>query len=357
MRDFTGLLKEFIVRTLSGFIKDKDKRKHFRAKYMGIKKGKTHSPFIINEHYGKIYYPHYSKAAPQSSCAYELYNKDGLPVKTFFLRDVNHSNCPCNHQSKYFIFDRFNFGLDTHFYTHSSMLETMGNPLKKYGMFMEPESLVPEDYMIFDNNKGLEKDFDLIFTFSEKFLDKFDNARFFSFCARPWCSLKDENGKFPENFLELKTKNISILSSDKTMCHLHRYRLDLARKYKYSNIIDTYGTFDGGNPVNVAETLKNYRYSIIVENNIEAYWFTEKILNCFSMLTVPIYLGATKIDKFFNPDGIITITEKSDIDKVLKNCTEEDYISRLEAIKDNYYRALKYENPYDFLYEQYLKTE
>ena len=34
------------------------------------------------------------------------------------------------------------------------MLETMGNPDKKYGFLLESKTIVPEDYKIFDKNKG-----------------------------------------------------------------------------------------------------------------------------------------------------------------------------------------------------------
>lgn len=356
MRSFRNLLSGIFARTVSSVIPVKSLRKSVRASLSKTKKGHTHSPYMINDHYGKIYYPHYSKAAWQDPSSYEIYNKDGTPLKTFFLRDVNHSNCPCNHRSKYFIFDRFNFGLDVHFYTHSSMLETMGAPHYRYGMYLEPESLVPDDYKIFDNNKGLEKDFDLIFTFTERFLEKFDNARFFSPCAHYWYEPSEENLTI-EDIIAAKTKNVSIVSSEKTMCDLHKFRLDLARKCRAYGLADAFGTFDGGNYIAIEDTLKNYRFSVAIENNIEPFWFTEKILNCFASMTIPIYLGATKIDKFFNPDGIIKIDTHSDIEKILKNCTAEEYLSRLEAVKDNYNRVLAYKNPLDTLYQQYIKPD
>lgn len=346
------------IRLFSGFVPSKEGRKSFRAKFLKYKKNCTSSPSFKNKVHGKIYYPYYSKSAKQESEEYKIYNKDGQPMRTFFLRDDNMSNCPTWYQSKYFIFDRFNYGLNVHFYSHMAMLEQMGNPTKKYGMYIEPESLVPEDYRIFDNNKGLEKDFDLIFTHTERFLEKFDNARFFSVCARVWHVLEDENGNLPENWLDLKTKNASIVSSDKTLCDLHKFRLELARKCKRENLADTFGTFDGGDFVTIDKSLTNYRYSFAIENEIEGYWFTEKILNCFANMTIPIYLGATHIDKFFNPDGIITISPKDldNVDKILKNCTEEEYLARLSAVKENYYKAMKFRNSNDWLYETYLEN-
>ena len=62
----------------------------------------------------------------------------------------------------------------------------------------------------------------------------------------------------------------------------------------------------------------------------------------------------TQIDKFFNPDGIIRINTKSDIDKVLKMCTKEEYERRLPAVLDNYERVKEYTAPWDYLYLKYI---
>jgi hypothetical protein len=66
-------------------------------------------------------------------------------------------------------------------------------------------------------------------------------------------------------------------------------------------------------------------------------------------------LGATEIEKFFNPEGIILITPKTDIKSILKQCTPEEYQRRLPAIMDNYERAKQYVSPWDYIYEKYLK--
>lgn len=212
-------------------------------------------------------------------------------------------------------------------------------------------------YKIFERNKGLEKDFDLIFTHTERFLDKFENARLLPYCARVWYSLKGENGNLDADWYAHKTKNISIVSSAKKMCKLHHLRIDWAKKCKQNNWADTFGDFDGGKIINIGESLKNYRYSIAIENQIESYWFTEKIVNCFASMTIPIYLGATKINEFFNPDGIIQVAPKDydNLDKIIKMCTKEEYDRRLDAIKENYYKALQFENINDYMYEKYLK--
>ncbi len=301
-----------------------------------------------HKYYGYCYLPNYNHKAPFEEGDSNLYNEFGEKLEVFFIRDKHYRTHPYR-DSRYFMWDRYNFGLKTHFYSHESMLETEGKPDRRYGFLTESPAIVPKSYKLFDKFKGLEKDFDLIFTYSEKILNEVENARFAPFGATLY------NGSFsPENVYQTKTKNVSILSSNKLMCDLHKYRYDLAWKCKNENLADTFGTFDGGKLVGIDDTLRDYRYSICIENLVEPYFFTERLVCALANQTIPIYLGATKVDKFFNPDGIIQINTKSDIDKVLKECTKENYEAKLPAILDNYERVKKYTKPFDYIYENYL---
>ena len=140
------------------------------------------------------------------------------------------------------------------------------------------------------------------------------------------------------------------------MCHLHEVRIVLSQYCKRNNWADTFGTFDGGPICCIDDSLKDYRFSIIIENDVSDYFFTEKLTNCFAAQTIPIYLGARKINEFFNDDGIISISENQldDIESILKSCTVKYYEEHIEAIKDNYQRAYSYRNMYDWLYEHYF---
>lgn len=298
---------------------------------------------------GPLFPPYYNRSILPSNVEPEIYNRYGKKMRTFFLRDFHLAADPTG-QSQYFIWDKFNIGLDVHFYSHQAMLETMGNPKHKFGLLIETEAIVPQDYQIFKQHPDLAKQFDLIFTNSKQILDTVSNARF----APVNCSLYGGSFIAPDGYKH-KTKNTSILSSAKQMCPLHKYRYDLAHQCKQENLCDTFGTFDGGNFINIDETLRNYRFSICIENIQTPYLFTERLITAFANQCIPIYLGATEIDKFFNPDGIITITPETNIRNILKQCTPEEYTKRLPAILDNYERAKKYINPWDYIFENHLK--
>ena len=93
--------------------------------------------YDISTVYGKIYHPIYNLTAPIYGKNPDVYDKDGNKLEYFFLRDIHYANFTRAY-SKYFLWDKFNFNLDIHFYSGKSMLETMGNPLKRYGFFPEP---------------------------------------------------------------------------------------------------------------------------------------------------------------------------------------------------------------------------
>ena len=164
---------------------------------------------------------------------------------------------------------------------------------------------------------------------------------------------------FKQDLFYEKSKNISMLSSNKKLCDLHLKRILTANKLKHNPNVDTFGTFDGGQFVDPYETLRDYRYSIVFENEISPYCFTEKLTNCFATQTIPIYIGASKIGEFFDEDGIIRISENEidNIENIIKQCSEDDYISRKDAIMKNFLAVQKFSNNEDYMYKTYIKNQ
>lgn len=298
------------------------------------------------------------KLSIPSSLEPEIFNNRGNRLRTFFLLDEMYRDQPYSfvygRQPQYIHWDRYNYGLQNHFYTHKYLLENIGKPIKKFGFLIESESIVPHHYNLLLNDRRIASNFNNIFTHSDKLLDTLPNALFLP-GAGVWYGTKNSGGEITMNNFDLKKKNISIVSSNKSLCELHDFRISLSRHYLSSNYVDAFGTFNGGKAIKIAESLTYYRYSIVIENYISDYWFTEKILNCFASMTVPIYLGARKIDSFFNPEGIIKI-DKIDfdyIDKLIIDCNESDYISRKKAIFDNFTRVQNYLCIEDYMYQNY----
>lgn len=281
----------------------------------------------------------------------KIYNAEGHPLETYFIKNRHSRHAPFGHEGKYFFWDRYNYGLDTHFYGPEAMTGTLGKPAVKYGMLTESRTIVPKDYEVFHRNRGLEKDFRYIFTYDDRILNEIENARFYPVAAGIWNSEMRE-GRYRE-----KDRNLSILSSDKVMCVLHRFRLELARLCKREGLADTFGRFDGGGYVEkVDETLNRYRFSMIIENDVSDYYFSERLTSCFAAQTVPVYLGARRIGDFFNTDGMILLgsADLEEAESLIAECTRERYEAMLPAVLDNYERVKEYVNMQDYLYEHYL---
>ncbi len=227
---------------------------------------------------------------------------------------------------------------------------------RNYAMLVEPRSILPQGCeFILANKDGFSKEFSAIFTHDEQILDALPNAKFKA-GASIYCYIANNDPLWwSEDKYQIKSKDISMIVSGKEFTQLHLIRNAVAKYLAGNHRVDIFGKFVNRHIPYVSIALDEYRYNIAIENQQSAYYFTEKILDCFISMTIPIYLGATKIGEFFNKDGIIELKNGDNIDEVLKQCTKEEYESRLEAIKDNYQRALKYLNTSDMLYETYFK--
>ena len=307
------------------------------------------------------YYPIYNARVPLPAAEPEIYNARGERIHMCFFRDFHSSHAPVYSGGR-LMWDRYNFGLRHHLYTHRAMLETMGHPDKRYGALTETMGVLPEDYLIFDENPGLEKDFDRIFTYSKRLLDKLPNASFVPFCANVRLDFvaRGDGGLRTDGLYATKGKGVSILSSAKVLCPLHALRLVTAKKLRRLGLADAFGTFDPTlGYVRAYDTLADYRFSVVFENSVDDYCFTEKLTNCLACQTIPIYIGPPGVGRFFNADGMIQLApdEVGDIEGVLKRATPEFYAERLPAVLDNYRRVARYRNALDFMYEEYLAED
>lgn len=290
------------------------------------------------------------------------YNNQGERMHFFYLQDDLCTHNPYSFASpelsvtQHIIWDRYNAALPIHFYSHDHIFFSKATARKKFGILIESEAIVPSDYDNVFNRTEVIGEYDGIFTHSYRILERFENAYFMP-GGGIWYGAEAGGGCRREDQYLRKTKNISCVSSGKDNCELHTYRRKVANHYRKSGLVDTMGTFDGGSPIKIAKSLTEYRYSIVVENYISPLYFTEKILNCFAAMTIPIYIGAMDIGKFFNIGGIIRIdpVDFDKLDKIIMRCCKEDYEERHAAIIDNYNRSKKYCCYEDYLYDTYAK--
>jgi hypothetical protein len=137
-------------------------------------------------------------------------------------------------------------------------------------------------------------------------------------------------GEIPE-----KKGVISIWCSNKKQLFGHRYRHELIKKILEKNLpVDIWGSgcddYVGKNVKGkfVFEPYKDYKYCITIENCETEDYISEKFLNCIALNTIPVYLGAKNIDRYFG-DCSIKLTGEIEkdivlIEDIIQNHPEKD---------------------------------
>jgi hypothetical protein len=83
-------------------------------------------------------------------------------------------------------------------------------------------------------------------------------------------------------------------------------------------------------------------FSIIVENEYQDHYFTEKLIDCLRSYTVPIYFGAPNIAKYFDPAGMLLPASLDEMFEMVNRLTPADYWERLNAMEGNFQRSRHY---------------
>lgn len=209
--------------------------------------------------------------------------------------------------------------------------------IKKYAWLLESPATTPHAY---DYIKDNYNKFDLIFTFDEDLLCLSEK---FIFLPIGGCWIQEKDIK-----IHGKNKNLSFILSEKKTTDGHLLRHEI-----YSlNIIDKKDIYGFSNPIeNKISALKEYRFSIVIENTSKNFYFTEKIIDCFATGTIPIYWGCPKIRKFFDINGIIQFENLNQLKNILNNLNEDLYNSKIDSIRYNFNESKKYIVAEDEIYK------
>tara|TARA_B100001939_G_scaffold311162_1_gene293553 strand:- start:3284 stop:4105 length:822 start_codon:yes stop_codon:yes gene_type:complete len=234
-----------------------------------------------------------------------------------------------------------NHGAEDTFYVdeYIGMVFDDEDSIKKYGWLLESAQIKPQ--VIEDikrNYLHYVRCFDAIFTHNKELCNlhrKFKYAPLYG----SWVT---------EPKMYEKSKLISMICSNKVMCQGHQHRLSWAQKLQGK--VDFYGR--GFNEIHAKEEgLCDYMFSVAIENASYDSYFTEKVQDCFSTATIPIYYGAPDIGEHFNPDGIITLTDDFDPSQL----TPEIYYDKIDAVKENLEIIKSLPINEDNIYKNYLQ--
>lgn len=214
---------------------------------------------------------------------------------------------------------------------------------KKIAWLIEPKCVLPQNYELIEK---IAENFDFVLTHEKELLDLGKNYHFVPFGC---CWIKKEDHR-----IYGKNKLISMISSDKNFTEGHKLRKKIINKLDKK--IDLFGK--GHNYLDYKlDGLRDYKFSIVVENCKRDYWFTEKLIDCFVTGTIPIYWGCPSISKFFNADGIISFNNIEELDQIIDSIFNGKLQINEDVIKENFDLSKSYllpdEHVYDFVNKNY----
>lgn len=104
------------------------------------------------------------------------------------------------------------------------------------------------------------------------------------------------------------------------------------------------------------EFQKKYRFSFALQDSYNKGYLDEKLIQCFSARTIPIFWGDDTVDEFFNKGSFINAHEYASEEELIKEIirldnNKQEYLERLSipAMKDTNYIGNIYEQLENFL--------
>lgn len=145
-----------------------------------------------------------------------------------------------------------------------------------------------------------------------------------------------------------KTKDVSLILSDKNSLPGHKLRHEVAKHF--GDKLDIFGLPERTRKF---DCLAPYRYSIVIESERCAGFFSEKLIDCISVGTIPIYWGDPDVDRFFDNWGMIPFDELDDIERILTMTGDVTYRNCLGGMAKNLEFAKQYRISEDWILSHY----
>lgn len=208
---------------------------------------------------------------------------------------------------------------------------------------LEPHCLRPDPY---EDAREYEKFFGMILSHDirQTLHPKHNNVWKYYAYGGSWISFENWG-------IHKKSREVSLIASEKNTTEGHQLRHEVAKKFKD---VDLFG-YAYRPVVSKTSALIPYRYSVVIESCRQSSYFTEKLIDCISVGTVPIYWGCPTITRrYFDGRGMIIFNHIDDLEYILtEQISERDYRTRLPFIKKNIKHAKKYRICEDYIWKKY----
>ena len=208
----------------------------------------------------------------------------------------------------------------TDWYIDSDIFDKVESRLKIFWLF-EPRALAESGGIYKNTYKKIleiEDKFDYILTYDEELLKR--SPKYLKYIVGQ-SRIPDEVAKiYP------KTKGVSMIASWKRDTEGHKLRHQIIKELQPKYNFDVWGS--GYRPFeDKLEPLKDYKYSICVMNSSADNFFTEVLLDCFRVGTIPIFWGCPNINEYFSSNGMIHFETIKELDNIL---------SKVKIMKERY---------------------
>jgi hypothetical protein len=182
---------------------------------------------------------------------------------------------------------------------------------------------------------SMHKEFDLILTWKQVVLDNCPNAEKFLFGGKT----------INDNKLILYKKNqISYLTSNKNFTSGHTFRQNIWEFFNTNDFEGDYQFLLHKSPPRIDKELifNNAKFSIIVENTNQHNYFSEKLIDCISTRTIPIYCGCPNISEYFDMNGILVFNTIEELVDIITNLSSDYYEQYIDVMEKNYQTSKQY---------------
>ena len=142
-----------------------------------------------------------------------------------------------------------------------------------------------------------------------------------------------------------KSRDLSWITSNLQRLDGHRRRLAFLGRLQGALPFDLFGR--GFRPVEDKwDALAPYRYAIAFESKVAPGYFTEKLMDCFVALAMPIYVGAPDIERYLPAEAMVRIDpDDPDVVPSIREAVRSDRWRRAgEALREARRRVLHERN-------------
>lgn len=124
-----------------------------------------------------------------------------------------------------------------------------------------------------------------------------------------------------------KTKDISIILSNKIMTKVHEKRVEFSLKLKdyFKEKVDIFGRGINGFD-DKWDVLAPYKYSVAIENTNLDFYNTEKIYDCYLSYTYPFYYGSPNLSEVIPPKSFerINVCKVDESLRIIESILNDD---------------------------------